>query len=164
MATQEKPKLSPLEEAFALLEKWKKTKSDNVKDQCVRKLFLTGYVIRPATMIIIHDEVRSDVLNDGNKEMTLYSRRTGLPVTPPNSTWQVAMANTQVGKAIFNRIMRRVLLGGPTAGCGSILKQDNGLYTIDNKLKEGKILVPDVPGDQLDTKLAELGIENTDWR
>lgn len=159
-----KQKLSPLEEAFECLRKWKTTKSDNVREQMVTKLFYKGYVIRPATMIIVKDEAHSDVLNDGSKEWTLYSRRTGRPVTPPNSSWQVAMANTPTGKSIYNRPMRRFLLGGSKDGIGSILKQDDGLHTIDNKLNDPRILVADVPGDQLDAKLAELGIENADWR
>jgi hypothetical protein len=158
------PKVSPLEEAFKLLAKWKKTKSINVREQCVKKLFSMGYVVRPALMIIMHDEVHSDVLNEGNQEWTLYSRRTMRPVTPPNATWQVAIANVEAGKPIFNQPMRKVLLGDSKEGIGSIVRQEDGRYTIDNKLNDPRILVLDVPGDQLDAKLQELNIENSNWR
>lgn len=78
-----KQKLSPLEEAFALLAKYNKSKSDDVRERIVVQLYKRGYVIRPAMMIIVHDEVHSEVLNEGSHEWTLYDRRTRRPVTPP---------------------------------------------------------------------------------
>ena len=78
-----KQKLSPLEEAFALLAKYNKSKSDTVREHIVVQLFKRGYVIRPAMMIIVHDEVHSEILNEGSHEWTLYDRHSGRPVTPP---------------------------------------------------------------------------------
>lgn len=163
MAT--KQKLSPLEEAFELLRKYNTTKSDIVRERIVTKLFYAGYVIRPAMMIIEHDEAHSDVLNEGSKEWTLYNRSTGKPVTPPNATWKVATDNLVVGKWALNRKLRTILTSGSLEGIGAIKRQENGLYTISKALKdEQNVLVRDVPGEQVDTRLAELNIENADWR
>jgi hypothetical protein len=70
-------------EGYQLFDRYQKTKSENVQLGIVRKLYKMGFVIRPMSMLIIHDEVHTTSINAGSQEWGLYDRVTNTPVPRP---------------------------------------------------------------------------------
>ena len=73
-----------IREAYALFDRYNKSKSENVQERIVTQLYNMGFVIRPMHMLIASDNPgKSEELNAGNIQWGLHNRVTRRPVARP---------------------------------------------------------------------------------
>lgn len=74
-----------VEAAFKLFDRYNKAQSEAAQLRIVKQLYNAGYIIRPAQVLIIKDEVNAEHINPGSNEWTLHSWATGKPVERPKN-------------------------------------------------------------------------------
>lgn len=80
----EEQRVDLIREAYALFDKYQRSKSERVQEGIVAKLYKMGFVIRPMRMIIASDNpVQSEDINAGSTQWGLHNRVTRRPVARP---------------------------------------------------------------------------------
>lgn len=78
-----------VDQAFRLLDRYntlmKSAQAESQLDKIITQLYDAGYIIRPAQVIIIKDEVNAEHINPNSNEWTLHSRATRMPVERPKN-------------------------------------------------------------------------------
>ncbi len=73
-----------IREAYALFDKYQRSKSESAQERIVTKLYKMGFIIRPMHMIVASDNPgQSEDINAGSTQWGLHSRVTRRPVARP---------------------------------------------------------------------------------